>query len=62
MSAWLSKLAEGLVVLVVVAVAARVVWTLLGPLVPSLLMMLIVGGFVVVILRGPRSSGGAFHK
>lgn len=55
MSNWLSKLGRGLVVLVVIAVAARAVWTLLGPLVPSLLVMVIVGGFVVNLLRGPRS-------
>jgi NhaP-type Na+/H+ or K+/H+ antiporter len=57
MSTWLSKLAECLVVLVLVAVAARAIWTLLGPLVPPLLLLLIVGGLVLVILRGPRSGG-----
>jgi hypothetical protein len=57
MSTWLSKLAGCLFVLVVVAVAARAIWMLLGPLVPSLLLLLIVGGFVVIILRGPRSGG-----
>ena len=57
MSTWLSKLAGCLFVLVVVAVAARAIWMLLGPLVPSLLLLLIVGGLVLVILRGPRSGG-----
>jgi hypothetical protein len=57
MSSWRSKLAGGLLTLVVVAVAARAIWALLGPLLPSLLLMLIVGGLVVFILRGPRSGG-----
>ena len=56
MSTWLSKLAGCLLVLVVVAVAARAIWMLLGPLVLPLLSLLIVGGLVVIILRGPRSG------
>ncbi len=56
MSSWRSKLAEGLLIAVIVAVAARAIWALLGPLLPTLLVLLVVGGLVVTLLRGPRSG------
>jgi hypothetical protein len=62
MSSWRSKLTSGLLMLVVVAVAARAIWALLGPIVPALLVLLLVGGLLVSILRGPRSGGGVLHK
>jgi NhaP-type Na+/H+ or K+/H+ antiporter len=62
MSSWRSKLAEGLLMVVIVAVAARAVWALLGPLLPGLFLLLVVGGLVMFILRSPRSGGGPFHK
>lgn len=57
MSGWRSKLYEGLILLIAVAVVARVVWGLLGPLLPALLVMLILGGLVFYLLRGPKPSG-----
>jgi hypothetical protein len=61
MSTWLSKLGRGLVVLLVLAVAARAIWALLGPLLPDLLILLVVGGLLVHVILGSRSSGGPFH-
>jgi hypothetical protein len=62
MAGWRSKLAEGLLLLVVVAVAARVIWGLLGPLLVPLIAMLLLGGLITLTVRGPRSGGGLFHK
>jgi len=62
MSGWRMKLVEGLLTLVVVAVAARAIWALVGPLLPSLLVLLVLGSLLASLLRGPRSGGGPFHK
>lgn len=51
MSSWRSKLAEGLLLLVAVAVVARVVWQLLGPLLPTLIVLLLIGCVGYRLLR-----------
>jgi len=51
-----SKLAEALMAIIAVAVVARVVWGLLGPLLPYLLLMFILGGLFLYLLRGPHSG------
>jgi len=48
---WRSKLIEGLVLLLAVAVVARVVFGLLGPLLPSLIVLLVVASVLLFILR-----------
>lgn len=45
------KLAEGLLMLVAVAVVARVIYGLLGPLLPLMLALLLVGTIVAWLLR-----------
>ena len=57
-----AKLLGAILLLVAVAVAARVVWELLGPLLAPILTLLLFGAIVTFIIRGPRSSGGLFHK
>jgi hypothetical protein len=57
-----TKLAEGLIIVLAVALVARVVWGLLGPLVPGLFVLLVVGSILVSIFRGPRGGGGFFHN
>jgi len=52
---WHSKLAEDLVLVLAVAVVARVVWGLLGPLLPGLALVLIIGSIIVFAMRGPHS-------
>lgn len=52
---WRSKVTEALLILVAVAVVARVVYGLLGPLLPSLLVLLILGGLLLWMLRGPHA-------
>jgi hypothetical protein len=42
--------------LIAVAVVARVVWGLLGPLLPYLLVITALGVVYVFVLRGPHSS------
>lgn len=52
---WADGLYKALILLVVIAVAARLIVDLLGPVLPSLLML---GALVVVfmfIVRGPRT-------
>jgi hypothetical protein len=49
---WRSKLIDGLIVVVVVAVVARVVWERLGPLLPSLLVFLGIAGLMLWLLHG----------
>jgi uncharacterized membrane protein len=62
MSSWRTKLAEALLLLVAVAVVARVVWDLLGPLLPVFGTLLVVILVVAFVLRGPRSGGKPFHS
>ncbi len=57
-----SKLLGAILLLVAVAVVARVVWGLLGPLLTPILTLLLFGALVTFIIRGPRSGGGLFHK
>jgi hypothetical protein len=52
---WNSKLAEALISLIAVAVVARVVWGLLGPLLPSLVVLLTVGAILRWLVRGPHA-------
>jgi hypothetical protein len=42
--------------LLVIAVAARVVWGLLGPLLPSLLVLIVLGSLLLWVLRGPHAG------
>lgn len=56
-----TKLVESVILVLAVAVVARVVWELLGPLVPGLIVFFVVGAILISILRGPR-SGGFFRK
>ena len=52
---WRSKVIEGLLLLVAIAVVARVVYGLLGPLLPSLLVLLVLGGILLWMLGGPHA-------
>jgi hypothetical protein len=51
-----AKLAEALMTLIAVAVAARVVWGLLGPLLPSLLALFVLGTLILYVIRGPHAG------
>lgn len=51
-----AKLAEALIMLIAVAVVARVVWELLGPLLPSLLVLFVLGALVLYVIRGPHAG------
>lgn len=55
-----TKLVEGMILVLAVALVARVAWGLLGPLVPGLVVLLVVGSILVSIFRGPRGGGGLF--
>ena len=57
---WRSRVTGALVLVVAIALVARVVWALLGPLVPGLVMLLVVGSILISIFRGPRAGGGLF--
>jgi len=46
------------VLLVAVAVVARVVYGLLWPLLPSLLVFLVIGSILLWLIRGPHSDKG----
>jgi hypothetical protein len=46
-----TKLAEALITLIAAAVVVRVVWGLLGPLLPSLLVLAAVGCLLLFVLR-----------
>lgn len=50
----MARVIQALIIVVVTAVAARVVWSLLGPLIPSLLALLVVGSLIVKLVTGPR--------
>ena len=54
---WRMRVIEGLAMAVAVALVARVVWTLLGPLLPILFVLIAVGGLVFGLLRGPHAGG-----
>ena len=58
----IAKVGEALLFVLAVAVVARVVFGLLGPLLPVLVLLLVVGAILTRIFRGPRSGGGLFHK
>jgi len=49
---WRSKVIEALVLLVVVAVVARVV----SPLLPSFVVLLVLGALLLGVLRGPHGG------
>jgi hypothetical protein len=51
-----TKLAEALMTIIAVAVVARVVWGLLGPLLPSLIALLLLAAIFLYIVRGPRAG------
>ena len=57
---WRSRVTGALVLVVAIALVARVVWALLGPLVPGLVVLLVVGSILISIFRGPRAGGGLF--
>ena len=52
---WRSKAVEALALTIAVAVVARVVWELLGPLLPAILVMVAVGGLLFGVIRGPHA-------
>ena len=52
-----AKLAEALMTLIAVAVVARVVWGLLGPLLPYLLILFVLSAIFVGVIRGPHAGG-----
>lgn len=54
------KLIETAILVLALAVVARAVWQLLGPLLPSLLVLVLVGWLLVFVVRGHR--GGTFRK
>lgn len=62
MSGLTSKLAGGLVVLLALAVLARVIYALLQPLLAPIAVLLLIGGLIIYVLHGPRSGGGPIHK
>jgi hypothetical protein len=51
-----------LLLLVAVAIAARVIWNLLAPMLPTVLVGLVLVALIGFVLRGPRSGRGLFHK
>lgn len=54
------SIAQAVVVVLAVAVTARVVWSLLAPLLPALGVLLVFIAIGAMLLGGPRSRGG-FH-
>lgn len=50
------SLAQGLVLVMALAITARVVIDLLGSVLPTLVVVIAVIGLVVFVLRGPRAS------
>lgn len=49
------RIIEGLVLILLVAVAARFVWGLIGSIVPSLLVLLVCALLITRLVSGPRS-------
>jgi hypothetical protein len=49
------KLAVALVSILAIAVVARVVWQLLGPLLPYLMVIVVLGGLLMFVIGGPRA-------
>ena len=54
MNAWLKRVIVALALLVLVAVAVRLAWELLGPAVPALIALLIAMAILARVLRGPK--------
>jgi len=52
---WTDGLYKALILLVVIAVAARLIVDLLGPVLPSLLMLGVLVVVFMFIVRGPRA-------
>jgi hypothetical protein len=50
-----NQVLKALAIIVAVALAARGVWELLGPLLPSLVMLVVLASVVVLVMRGPRT-------
>ena len=53
---WTDNLFKALLLLLVIAVVARVIVDLLGPVLPSLLMLAGLVVVVTMIVRGPRAQ------
>lgn len=49
------RVVEALLLLVAIAVAGRVVWGLLGPLLPTLLLVIVLGSLLLWVVRGPHA-------
>jgi len=58
----LTGLTRVLLLVVAIAAAARVIWNLLDPMLPTVLVGLFLVVLIGFVLRGPRSSGRLFHK
>jgi hypothetical protein len=52
---WRGRVLEVLVIVIAVAITARVVWSLLAPLLPALLVLTAVGGVIFGLMRGPHA-------
>lgn len=51
MGNWRLRVIEGLVIVLAVAVVAHVAWRLLGPLLPSILVLVVLGWIVMFMLK-----------
>ena len=54
---FMRRLVQALLLVIAVALVARVIFALLGPLLPSLALLAIVFAIASAILRGPRAKG-----
>lgn len=48
-------MAVALISMLAIALVARVVWVLLSPLIPFLMVVVVLGGLLMLIVRGPTS-------
>jgi hypothetical protein len=58
----IGKLGQALLVILAIAVVARVVFGLLGPVLPVIVVLLVAGAILTRVLRGPRGGDGPFHR
>lgn len=52
---WRTRILESLLLLLAIGIGGRLLWDAVGPLIPAIATLFIVGGLFMWLLRGPHA-------